>query len=279
MKSFNLGRVNPSFMIIGAQKGGTSSLYYYLAQHPKLIAPVKKELHYFDTFKPTPSCAYSRCFPKSYFTTKKSFEATPRYIYYPGTAKKISEYNPKMKFIVMLRDPAKRAFSAWNMYGQLAKNKSLVNKSEKLNRMNDKEQQYSFFFKGDFPSFEDCVEYELSESFDSSIIEPSIIRRGYYKEQIEEYLKYFELSSFLFIDFDMFKNETIKVLNEVSDFLSIERFDRLKINLKPQNKRDYSVSLNNNLYLELSKHYFLKNKGLEDLVNLRLPWMHIENNL
>jgi hypothetical protein len=43
----NFGHVAPSFMIIGTQKGGTSSLFYYLKQHPKLIVPKVKELSFF----------------------------------------------------------------------------------------------------------------------------------------------------------------------------------------------------------------------------------------
>ena len=273
MKSFNFGRVSPTFIIIGTQKGGTSSLYYYLNQHPKLIAPENKELHYFDNLKIATKKSYINKFPKSYFTNKKSFEATPRYLYYPDAAKKIHDFNPNMKFIVMLRDPAKRAFSAWNMYKQLSKNESVVNNSRVLGKQNEKEQQYKFFYKNEFPTFNKCIDFELSDNFDNSIIEPSIVRRGYYKEQIETYLQFFNLDSFMFIDFDTFKNDTINCLNKISNFLSISSFNDLKISLEPQNKRDYNDVFDEELYLELKKHYQTKNKGLESLVGFELKWM------
>ncbi len=273
----NFGHVSPSFMIIGVQKGGTSSLYFYLQQHPDLIASSPKELHYFDTLNVTPSQNYKKLFPKKYFTYHRSFEATPRYIYYPGTAKKIHEFDPKMKFIVLLRDPVKRAFSAWNMYRQMKEDKLLLEIFANKTVISPREQLYPFLYKDQpvFPSFETCVEKELSLDFDSSIIEPSFIKRGYYKEQIETYFDYFDLASFLFLEFEDFKNDILGCLNTIAGFLSISNFDRLTLNLEPKNKRKYNENMDEVLYLKLLKHFQSKNQGLEELIGLKLKWMHI----
>ncbi|MCR9183630.1 MAG: sulfotransferase domain-containing protein [Flavobacteriaceae bacterium] len=269
----NFGHVAPAFMIIGTQKGGTSSLYYYLKQHPRLIAPVTKELHYFDTFDVTSKSEYLKLFPRKYFTTHISFEATPRYLYFPGTAKKIHEFNPEMKFIVILRDPAKRAFSAWNMYRQMKEDKKQLEIFRERNTA--RTQLYSLFYEGkdEFPSFKECINNELSPAFDEEIIEPSLIKRGYYKEQIEEYFKYFSEENILFIEFESFKSDIYGSLTAISEFLNIKGFETIQVNLEPKNKRTYTEKLSDQMYNELSNHYRLKNAGLEELIHIKLPWM------
>jgi hypothetical protein len=274
ISSLNVGTVKPSFMIIGVQKAGTSSLYHYLSQHPQIITPKEKELHYFDTAVATPDKPYLEMFPKSYLTKKISFDATPRYIYFPGTAKKIYEFDPNMKFVVVLRDPVKRAFSAWNMYRQMQNDEKRQLQFIAHEQINEREKLHSYLYKEKFPSFEEWSNTELSNSFDANIIEPSIIRRGYYKMQIEAYLKYFNLDSFLFLDFDSFKLDVKDNLNRVTRFIGISNFEAIEIDLEPKNVRTYKESLSDDLYKKLKVHYQLKNKGLEELVNLKLSWMN-----
>ncbi len=270
----NFGRVHPSFMVIGVQKGGTSSIYSYLSQHPSILVPKTKELHYFDTHNSTPKEPYLKNFPKSYFSRKITFEATPRYIYYPSTAQKLYEFNSKLKFIIILRNPVKRAFSAWNMYKQLAQNPKIINASKNLMKQNSLEQLYKYYFENNFPSFQDAITLELSNDFGSEIIEPSLVKRGYYKTQIETYLNFFPKESFLFIDFDSFKKETLLTLKQITNFLGISEFNYDFLNLEPMNKRTYDSKINENLYYLLLNHFQLKNKGLEELINLELNWMN-----
>ncbi|WP_432409969.1 sulfotransferase domain-containing protein [Rasiella sp. SM2506] len=274
MISINLGTVKPSFMIIGVQKGGTSSIYHYLAQHSQIIAPKQKELHYFDTFNPTPNQAYLKFFPKSYLTKKISFDATPRYIYYPGTAKKIYDFDPKMKFIVVLRDPVKRAFSAWNMYRQMALDPLKKEISMKNQEKNPLDRNFNYFYSKEFPSFYEWINFELSDDFPNEILEPSIIRRGHYSKQIQEYLKYFSRESFIFIDFKNLKTLTMQSLNEISDFLKISHFDKEKLDITPQNKRTYTEGISEEIYEKLIRYYRSENKELEELTGLKLDWMH-----
>jgi hypothetical protein len=261
-------------MIIGVQKGGTSSLHHYLIQHPRLIAPKTKELHYFDTQAATPSDEYNKQFPRVFFNNKISFEATPRYIYYPGTAKKIFDYDPNMKFIVLLRDPVKRAYSAWNMYRDMRNNSKLLGQFKKREEMNPLERTYSFFYEGNFPSFEEWIETETGVDFPSDIIEPSIVKRGYYKEQIETYLHFFPKSSFLFLDFDDFQKQTLHNLEKVAYFLGISSFNKLNLDLKTINKRTYPSTLDDETYQNLVRHFQIKNKGLDVLVDINLSWMN-----
>jgi hypothetical protein len=108
----------PDFIIIGAQKSGTSSLHYYLDQHPDFCASSEKELHYFNRHVHfgKPLAEYEANFRS--FRKKKHFESTPAYIYHPGALDLIKKTYPEIKLIAVLRDPVKRSYSAWNHYRQ-----------------------------------------------------------------------------------------------------------------------------------------------------------------
>ncbi len=272
MGGLNFGRIKPTFLIIGIQKGGTTSLHNYLIQHPKVIAPNKKELHFFDTFESKNLNFFLNYFPKEYLTNTISFESTPRYIYYPGVAEKIFKFNPKMKLIILLRDPVKRAFSAWNMYKQFANIPHLQKYFMELECKSPKEKFHSYFYKNNFPDFDKWIEFELSNEFREEIIEPSIIRRGYYKQQIEHYFHYFPRKQLFFIDSESLKNEPLKILNSTADFLKIKSFTPLNINLKNSHERTYNEKINDETYRFLLNHYKIKNNGLEKLVDLKFSW-------
>lgn len=270
----NFGRVKPTFLIIGVQKGGTSSLHHYLLQHEDIVAPKLKELHYFDNFKMDSIQNYLSLFPKYFFKNKISFESTPRYIYFPGTAERIYKFNPKMKFIILLRNPVERAYSAWNMYRQMSRNTKLINFFKDLEKSDPRQKIYSFLYKEKFPTFEECVESEILSLKKEDNIEPSIVRRGYYKNQIEIYLQFFDKNQFIFIESDELKRRPKKVLRNICYFLNIKKIDDSKMDLGLKHKREYESKIYKDTYEKLYNHYLLKNDGLESIVGLNLNWMH-----
>ena len=109
----------PDFIIIGAQKSGTTSMYAYLEQHPDIIGSLNKEIHFFDggtnpkvdNFKKGINW-YKAHFPLcENVENKKIFEASPLYIFSPLVPKRIANYIPKVKVIALLRNPSDRAIS------------------------------------------------------------------------------------------------------------------------------------------------------------------------
>ncbi len=104
-------RSGPSFLIIGAQKGGTTSLFDYLAEHPGVNAPRYKEVHYFDRYPDRPWSHYLSSFPLGDAMTG---EATPYYLFHPFVAERVARALPEAKLIAMLRDPVDRALSHHN---------------------------------------------------------------------------------------------------------------------------------------------------------------------
>lgn len=109
----------PDFLILGAAKSGTTSLFYYLSQHPNILTPNrKKEVHYFDVNYNRGIDWYRNHFPQS---NKRNigatgvrnlcFEASPSYMIYPPALERIKKDIPSVKLIVLLRDPIERAYS------------------------------------------------------------------------------------------------------------------------------------------------------------------------
>jgi len=107
-------RPMPDFLIIGAQKCGTTSLYSYLTQHPRVMAGYKKEVHFFDNpnhFRKGIKWyrAHFPCVPNR----EKSLvgEATPAYLCHPQVPERVCEAMPRTRLIVLLRNPVDRTFS------------------------------------------------------------------------------------------------------------------------------------------------------------------------
>ncbi len=277
MGTLKFGTITPDFLIIGAQKSGTTALHSYLIQHPQLIAPSEKELHFFDTPDTGSHDDYRKLFPKRYFSKKQAFESTPRYMYYPGTAKRIFDFNPAMKLVIVLRDPVLRAFSAWNMYRQMMNAPKRIEFFKQLEKRSPQERIHSFFYKGSFPEFEEWVDREMSDSFDTELIEPSVVRRGNYKTQIEHFLNYFPKEQFHFIASEQLESNTLFELNRIAQFIGIQAFDNLALNLSKKHQREYDQSISETLYSRLLNYYQKQNKGIEELVGLELPWMRSKN--
>lgn len=112
----------PSFLIVGAQRCGTTSLTRTLSTHPAVFGPlVHREVHYFD-------CAYTRgiAWYRSNFPLTvrgrmaaraagaplTTFESSPYYMFHPLAPERIHRDLPGVKLLVLLRDPVERAYSA-----------------------------------------------------------------------------------------------------------------------------------------------------------------------
>lgn len=105
----------PNFLIVGAAKSGTSSLYAYLAQHPEVyLCPVKEPCYFSDG---NPRLIRSDSEYEALFhgrTTEKAVgEASASYLHDPEAPKKIKALLGEVKIIIILRNPTDRAYSQW----------------------------------------------------------------------------------------------------------------------------------------------------------------------
>jgi hypothetical protein len=114
-------RVLPSFLIVGGQRCGTTSMYKALIQHPLVMGPVlRKGVHYFDMSYTQSLSWYRSHFPLSATAARHrqhgqaaiTFESSPYYLYHPLAAQRIAADLPEVKVLVLVRDPVERAYSA-----------------------------------------------------------------------------------------------------------------------------------------------------------------------
>lgn len=211
----------PDFIIIGAQKSGTTSLFNYLRQHPGTALPEQKEIHFFDKQYQKGAEWYFNHFPD---LNKITGEATPYYLYHPYAAKRIANICPKAKLIVLLRNPIDRAYS--HFYMEKYRNREPL------------------------PAFEDAIKAEherlekekkklAQDPFYNSPVHQnhSYLDRGNYYLQVKQWLNCFPKENFIFLKSEDFFRHTDKVLESVFGFLGLPS---QKIhNLKPTRQNHY----------------------------------------
>jgi Sulfotransferase domain len=114
-------RMRPDFLLIGAQRSGTTSLYRYLAEHPSMAPSlVSKGVHYFSTGYSKGGSWYRGHFPTiAYRNLHKAVrraplvtgEGSPYYLFHPLAPERVALELPDVKLIALLRDPVSRAYS------------------------------------------------------------------------------------------------------------------------------------------------------------------------
>lgn len=100
----------PNFLICGIQKGGTTSLYNYLRQHPEVYMPHTKEINYFNLNYEKGQDWYESHFELD-ADRRAIGEASPLYMWYPEVAERLAQLLPEAKLIFVLRNPIERAYS------------------------------------------------------------------------------------------------------------------------------------------------------------------------
>lgn len=129
----------PDFVIIGAQRGGTTSLYQWLGTHPRVTPAFTKEVHYFDDYYEERGIRWYRAhfpYPRSGQITG---EASPYMLFHPlSPARAASDLPSTTRFIALLREPAQRAISQYwlwrktNLYETESLDRALELEPERL---------------------------------------------------------------------------------------------------------------------------------------------------
>ncbi|HSV40646.1 MAG TPA: sulfotransferase domain-containing protein [Nocardioidaceae bacterium] len=120
-------RGKPDYLIVGAKRGGTTSLFNYLRMHPGVLGMfpqprASKSTDYFFGGAPNGSRWYRSHFHTNWYLDRigkdlgyrpVTGEASPYYIWDPRIARLARQANPDVKAIMLVRDPVERAFSHW----------------------------------------------------------------------------------------------------------------------------------------------------------------------
>lgn len=213
-------RLMPDFIIIGAMRGGTTSLYSYLTDHPNIGPAYMKEVHFFDVYYSKGLHWYRAQFPSSvqkYYAErvqKQPFitgEASPYYLFHPHAPKRIAKNLPQVKLVVLLRNPASRAYSHY--YHELSGchekmptfEEAIACEEERIGKEGEllaKNEQYNSYNHRHF----------------------SYLARGIYVDQLKVWMNLFPREQFLILKSEDFFADPATVLKQVLEFLNVPDF-------------------------------------------------------
>lgn len=195
------------FVVAGTQKGGTSTLAAYLVEHLDICMPKVKEVHYFDreeyfaAEEADPTVYHSNFDPRP--AQRVIGDATPNYMYWEPAPRRIAEYNPAMKFLILLRDPVKRAYSHWNM--------QVKQRRETL-------------------SFEEAIRAEPERIGGATPLQRrrwSYVDRGRYSTQLRRIWQHFPREQTRIFRSEHFQSDPAPVLADIAAFLGVGPFLRV----------------------------------------------------
>lgn len=275
---FSNARLNnfPDFMIVGAQKAGTTALYEYLSRHPNVQPTKEKELHYFDSEdRYKLGIKFYRSFFQFGINSKLTFDASAGYLNHDKAPHRIYTHNPNTKIIILLRDPVERAYSAWNMYRE----KYLINRNWFFDNWISfcGDDGFTVLRRQDDHIF-NFLQYamdenELGKSNKPFVtLEAPILSHGHYCDQIQTYISLFNENQILILESSEMKRDTVKCLQEIEIFLGVSGFDWRNINLAPAFEGKYSEQIDVTAKRFLNDYYAEGNERLFALLGKRYAW-------
>lgn len=212
-------RLEPSFVIVGGQRCGTTSMFQHLAEHPAVRRPpVEKGTDYYTLHSYRSLEWYRRHFPLRLpaagprHDTPVSFEACTYYLFHPFALERLARDFPQMRLVAMLRDPVERAFSAYKH--ELAR---------------------GFETETDFDRALDLEKQRLTGEVERMRVDPTYesfshrhhayVSRGHYAEQLERALRHFPREQLLVIESESFFADPAQEYRRLTDFLGLSRYE------------------------------------------------------
>ncbi len=226
-----MSETKPDFIIIGAMKCGTTSLHYYLRNHPDIYMPREKELDFFveeNNYEKGVSW-YTSKFKSQY---PLNGEASPNYTkahLFEGVPEKMYQLLPDVKLIYLYRDPIDRAYSHYIH--------SLSTRREKKN-----------------------LENALTEN-------SNYMLTSLYYWQLEQFFKFYSLDQFLILDSGELRNDRENALKKIYNFLGVDFFydDNIFVKSRQSSSLKTKRSKFNYLFLNTNTGDYLKKIIPEEL--------------
>jgi len=246
-------RALPDFLILGAQKAGTTALYAYLRWHPQITGPSFKEVSFFDRHYARGERWYRAHLPIR--RGRIVGEASPSYLFHPLAPERVARMLPDARLIALLREPVGRAFSHY---------------------------QHEVALGRESLPFEDAVAQEgerMQGEVERMLRDPTYfshawwnytyVARGRYAEQLERWFAAFPREQVLVLLTDELAADTPGTYRRVLDFLGVEphaleSFPRIF-------ERDYG-EMEPATRAGLEQEFAEPNRRLAELLGRELPW-------
>lgn len=231
-------RTYPDYIIAGEQKCGTTSLNRTLGKHPNIFSPTK-EVHFFDRHYNKGKKWYKKQFSDSH-KSDVCGEKTPNYLYIPECLNNLQNLIPKVKLIIMLRDPVDRAVSYHRSNKELYPLSFSEAINEGLTYLKIDEKPYNAF---------------------------NFLHRGIYVNQLKKCFDLFPKENILVIVLEQLLKSKRKYLNHIQNFIGVKRkkLEFLKVNVA---RRKDKASHIDRSYLK--EFYKIHNENLFNLLGYKV---------
>jgi hypothetical protein len=258
----------PDFLVIGTKRGGTTSLWRYLIQHPLVprLFPAwnTKTSHYFEDNWTRGEAWYRSHFPTARQRTalerkhggpSKVGEAAPLYMFHPLAASRVASIIPGVRMIVLLRDPVERAYSHWKE--RRTEGKEPLGFADALAAEPDRtagERERLIAEPGHVSPAYDWYSYRA---------------RGRYLEHLQPWLSRFDRSQFLFLPSETFYRSPAESYARILSFIGLPHFELPSydvFNDRPSGGMDEAVRA------ELTAYYQPHNAALSDRLGQTFNW-------
>jgi hypothetical protein len=262
-------RPPPDWLIIGTKRGGTTSLWNYLVEHPLVprLYPAwnTKSTHYFEENWHRGEAWFRSHFPtvrqrdalaRRYGAAPRAGEASPLYMFDPRVPARVRALLPDVRLVVLLRDPVERAYSHW------------------------KERRTEGTEPLDFPAALAAEQRRTAGERDRMMADPayhseaydrfSYRARGRYVEHLRAWLGLFDRRQLLVLASEALYAEPAATHRRVLDFLGLPPHE---LERYPVYNDRRSAPLDPAVRAELTDYYRPYNAALRSLLDLDAPWL------
>jgi len=257
-------RCLPDFLVIGAQRSGTTFLALRLAAHPAVWVPPCKECHFFT------ARVRSRLWYQAYFLTRAARrrreqacgrpvlvgEGTPYYLVHPAAPARVARLLPAARMIVLLRDPVERAYSHYRheiRYGRehLTFEEALDAEPERIAGEHERLARSRF---ASSPAYQ----------------HHSYVERGRYAEQLERWFAHFDRSQVLVVFSEHLYADPASTTARVEEFLGLPPGPAQAV--KIPNPGTKMGPMADETRRRLRAEFAESNRALERLLGVEVPW-------
>ncbi len=249
----------PQFLILGAQRSGTTRLYKWMMKHPQILPGTEKEIHFFDRNFQNGVPWYQIHFPtrKRMGDNRITGEATPYYLFHPHAPERIRRVLPDVKMIALLRNPVERAVSHYFREAHMGEEDRPIGEALRLEESRlqpelEKMKNDEFYFS----------EIHHRKSYKT---------RGIYVEQLKRYFDLFERRQLLVLTSEEFFSDPENALHVIFSFLEVNA-GFVPHRVVAQNLGGRAPGVPESVYEYLQKYFEPHNEALFQLLGRNLGW-------
>ena len=261
----------PDFVIIGAAKSGTTSLYDYVTKHSHIKPAYTKEPHYFSSPEGFSLLYYKTNFP--ILTKQLTGEASTGYLSSPEAPARMKAAIPNTKIIAILRNPVDRAYSHYH-FARRQNVETSTTFEEALELEESRRKEYkeaiselkSVFCERGVLKQGDL--YQLLHN-SSKVAWASYLRYGHYAYHLENWFRHYSRDQFLVLSTEDLRRDRQDTLDQVFEFLGVSPY-------KVQDFKNLNVGrykkMREDTRQKLVEYFRPHNERLYSLLNCRFDW-------